>query len=241
MNNTQTPARRLGLALAALTVMTGGAGAYTFPGTEPSFGSAVAAKVIGQHCTGMLTASQATEIDAYIAKSSSEMVRHNDRRGDRSYNTPSPDELMKSLTGAYTAKYRDAANCNPGALEEVRDTLAKVRVSMANGGPAFPIETDPGYKPHAGAAISAKVTGEKCTGALTGLELAQLEYFIARSWLHRAQTVADSDSRYEMKLLKAAEKDMSNGWRPDDCTSQAATTAKAVAAAVAKELSGGTP
>lgn len=232
----------LSTALAAALLSAPPAHAYKFPGEEATIGSALAAKVIGQHCANYLTAPEATEIDAYIAKASVEMDKKDavDEKG-RGYKTLSSGELVKALTQTYATKYRDPANCNVDSKEEARDTLEKVRKSMAAGGPTFPDEADPAYKPHTGAAISAKVTGEKCAGTLTGLQLAELDYFIARGFLRRARTSSDGDSEYEKKMLMAAEKDMSNGWRAIDCTPYAVGKAKAIAGHVSKDVGKAAP
>ena len=154
---------------------------------------------------------------------------------------PTAAALVQSLTDTYDAKYRDPANCTPDAREQARDMLERVRNEVASGGPSIPDEASPAYQPHAGAAISAKVIAAKCPGALTSLQRAELEYFVARSYLRRARTAADSDAHYEMNLLQSAEKDMMTGWRTIDCTPQAVAKAKAIAAAVAKDVGTTTP
>ena len=67
----QTPlmSRIIGTALAA-SLIASPSYASKFPGNEPSLGGAVATKAIGQHCSGVLAAPEAAEIDAYIAKAS---------------------------------------------------------------------------------------------------------------------------------------------------------------------------
>jgi len=231
----------LSAALAA-AVMSAPAHAYKFPGDGAPLGGVVATKVIAQSCAGTLTAPEIAELDAFIGKAAAAMDTKDaaDEKG-RGYKTLNSGELIKALTETYTAKYRDPANCNAGSTEEARDMLERVRKVMAAGGPAFPDEADPAYKPHAGAAISAKVTGEKCPGTLTSLQLAELEYFVARSYLRRARTASDSDSEYEKRILKAAEKDMANGWRAIDCTPYAIAKAQAIAGHVAKDVGSAKP
>lgn len=227
--------------VAATTALPQSAKAYKFPGEDPAIGGAVAAKIIGQFCSGTLSEPDSKEIDAYLAKASTEWTKNEERQKSKGYSSPSVQDLIRMLSETYSNKYKNSSACDDGAREEARDILEKVRKVMAAGGPAYPDESDPAYKPHVGAAISAKVTGEKCKGTLTALEMAGLEFFIARSWLTRARTASDIDAQHEMDLLKSAGRDMSNGWRTSDCTPDAITKAKNVAAHISKDLASVTP
>ena len=229
------------LALAAASSIPQFSQAYKFPGDDPSLGSAVATKIIGQFCSGTLSQSESAEIDAYIAKATSEWQKNEERKKNKGYSSLSAQEIVRILTQTYSDKYKSTSACDDGATEEARDTLEKVRKLMAAGGPTYPDESDPTYKPHVGAAISAKVTGEKCKGTLTALQLAELQYFIARTWLSHAKTQPDAEVMHEMDLLKTAERDISNGWRPADCTPDATTKAKNIASHVSKEIASAKP
>ncbi|MEQ1695046.1 MAG: hypothetical protein ABL901_04320 [Hyphomicrobiaceae bacterium] len=229
------------LAILVATALSHSAMAYKFPGDDPAIGGAVAAKIIGQFCSGTLSETESKEIDAYLAKASIEWTKNEERQKNKGYSSPSAQDLIRMLSETYSNKYKSPSACDDGAKEEARDILEKVRKVMAAGGPTYPDETDPTYRPHVGAAISAKVTGEKCKGTITALERAGLEFFVARSWLLRARSASDIDAQHEMDLLKSAERDMSNGWRTADCTPQAITKAKSVAAHITKDLAGVTP
>ncbi len=54
------------------------ASAYRWPGDSAGLGSAIAAKVIGQQCAGLLSASDMREVDAYLAKAASELAKKPD-------------------------------------------------------------------------------------------------------------------------------------------------------------------
>jgi hypothetical protein len=231
----------LTLTLAVATSLPNLSEAYKFPGDDPSLGSAVATKIIGQFCSGTLSQSESAEINAYIDKATTEWSKNEERKKNQGYSSLSAQEIVRILTQTYSDKYKSTSACDDDAAEEARDTLGKVRNIMAAGGPTYPDESDPTYRPNVGAAITAKVTGEKCKGTLTALQLAQLQYFIARTWLSLAKTQPDSEVLHEMDLFNTAERNIGNGWRSTDCTPGATTKAKNIATHVAKELATVTP
>ena len=137
---------------------------------------------------------------------------------------------MRRLTETYSEKYRDPKACDAEAAEEAQDTLMKIRKAMATGKPLYPAENDPDRKPDVGEAITAKVTGEKCRGVLTTLELAELELYVAKAWVWWAKNAVEADARSAIEGYKSAERAIANGWNPNDCTAAAIGKAKKVAA-----------
>jgi hypothetical protein len=213
--------------------------AYKWPGDDAGPGGAVAAKVIGLQCPDVLSASDIGELDAYLAKAASEWAKRAEtqkKSGDRS---PSLDTIIRGLTETYTKKYRDPKACDADATEAARDMLQRVRRAMAAGMPLYPDGADPDRKPDTGEAITAKVTGEKCLGALTALELAELELYVAKYWVWFAKNATDADARLNMQVLKSAENKIASGFRSaKDCTAEAVERAKDVAARAHKAEAG---
>ena len=229
---------RVGLMLVLCGSVATPAPAYKWPGDNASLGSAIAAKVIGQQCAGMLSASEIGEIDAYLGRAADELARKPDVLKHSADGTPFHETLMRDLTQTYTAKYRDAKACDADAAEEAQDTLQKVRTAMATGKPLYPDENDPDRKPDVGEAITAKVTGEKCRGVLTVLELAQLELYVAKQWVWWAKNAIEADARSAIEGYKSAESAIANGWSQKDCTAAAVGKARKVAALVSKAEAG---
>jgi hypothetical protein len=187
---------RLGLILVLCGSVAAPASAYKWPGDSAGLGSAVAAKGIGRRCAGRLSASDMREVDAYLAKAAGELAKKPDARKDSVTGTAFHETLMRRLTEAYSEKYRDPKACDAEAAEEAQDTLMKIRKAMATGKPLYPAENDPDHrKPDVGEAITAKVTGEKCRGVLTSLELAQLELYVAKQWVWWAKNAIEADAR----------------------------------------------
>jgi hypothetical protein len=119
----------LGLGLMLCGPLVASAMAYKWPGDAASLGSAVAAKVIGFECKGVLTAAELGELDAYLTKAADELAQRQTQMGDDGYRSPAPAAIVQVLTEAYTTKYRDPRACDAGATEQARDTLDKVRKS----------------------------------------------------------------------------------------------------------------
>ncbi len=230
----RTASAQFGLVLVLSGFVAEPASAYKWPGEDAGLGSAIAAKVIGQQCVGLLSASDMREIDAYLAKSASELANKPDARKYSVNGAPFYETLTQRLTETYTKKYSDPAACDADAFEEAQDTLQKVRKAMAAGKPLYPDENDPDRKPDVGEAITAKVTGEKCQGALTVLELAELELYVARAWVWWAKNAIEADARSTIEIYKSAEKTIASGWKPKDCTEAAVGKAKKVASLVGK-------
>jgi hypothetical protein len=205
--------------------------AYKFPGEGPSPAGAIAAKAIGQQCPGILSPAEIEELDAYLAKDASETARiEAEKRKDPAYRPFPNEEFRKNLTEDYEKKYRDPRNCDADAAEEARDMLQRVRKAMASGMPLYPADS----KPDVGEATIAKVTAEKCPGAMTALELAELELYLAKYWVSFAKTATDADALATMQQFKKAGNDIASGWKSADCSAEAVAKAKSVAARMPK-------
>ena len=225
---------RLGLTLVLCGSLAAPVSAYKWPGDSASLGSAVAAKVIGQQCAGLLSASDIREVDAYLARAASELAKKPDAQKYSVDGRPFHETLVRGLTQTYSEKYRDPKACDADAAEEAQDTLGKIRKAMASGKALYPDEGDPDRKPDVGEVITAKVTGEKCRGVLTVLELAELELYVAKHWVWWAKNALEVDARSAIERYKSAEQSIANGWGPNDCTAAAIGKAKKVAALVIK-------
>jgi hypothetical protein len=235
----RTSSARLGLTLGLCGSVAAPASAYKWPGDSASLGSAIAAKVIGHQCAGALSASDIGELDAYLAKAVSELAKKPDAMKNNVKGTPFHEVMVRDLTETYTKKYRDPKACDADAAEEAQDTLQKVRKAMSTGKPLYPDENDPDRKPDVGEAITAKITGEKCQGVLTVLELAEVELYIAKEWVWWARNAIEEDARSAIEGYKSAENAIANGWTPKDCTEAAVGKARKVAALVSKAGAGG--
>jgi hypothetical protein len=228
----------LGLFLVLCGSVAAPASAYKWPGENAGLGSAIAAKVIGQQCAGLLSASDIREVDAYLAKAARELATKPDAQKNSVNGTSFHEALIRDLTETYTKKYRDPKACDADAAEEAQDTLGKIRKAMATGKPLYPDENHPDRKPDVGEAIAAKVTGEKCQGVLTVLELAELELYVAKAWVWWARNAIEADARSAIEGYKSAENAIASGWSPKDCTAAAAGKAKKVAALVSRAEAG---
>ena len=233
---------RIGLMGAFYGATLAPAAAYKWPGEAASLASAISAKVIGQHCAGLLSASDIREIDAYLAKAARELEAKKPAAQTSSVDgVPSHEVLMRDLAQWYAKKYADPTTCDADAAEEAQDTLRKVRKAMASGKPLYPDENDPDRKPDVGEAITAKVTGEKCRGVLTVLELAEIELYVVRHWVWWARHSVERDARTAIEGYKAAERAIAGGWSPKDCTEAAVGRAKRVAALVRRSEAANPP
>ncbi len=115
-------------------------GGHANSGAIPSPGGVVAAKVIGQSCSGSLSVSEIDELDAYLAKASkewSELQEARDKNGTN-YRPVSFENLVEFLAKGYGPEYRDPQNCDEGASELAQDMLQRVRKAMISGAPALP-------------------------------------------------------------------------------------------------------
>jgi hypothetical protein len=84
--------------------------------------------------------------------------------------------------------------------------LQRVRKAMATGVLLYPDQNDPSRRPDAGEANTAKVTDETCRNAFTALEVAELELYIARTWITFAKSAIEADARSTIEIYKAAER-----------------------------------
>jgi hypothetical protein len=206
-----------------------------WPGDTPSPGGAISAKVVGQYCSGVLSPSEIAELDAYLAKAASELAQKEEAKEGSGFSSQSFEKFSKALAEDYGTKYRDPKACNAGASEDARDMLQRVRKAMAAGTPLFAGEDDPNRKPDSGQVILAKVTGEKCRGTLTALELAELELYLAKSWVQFAKSATDADTLATMEAYKSYGRDIENDFKvPQDCNAKSIGYSKYIAAQVHK-------
>jgi hypothetical protein len=141
------------------------ASAERWPGDTAGLASAISAKVIGQHCAGLLSASDIRQIDAYLAKAASELAAKPGAQTTSPDGPPLHELMMRRQAEACAKKYADPTACDADTAEEAQDTLRKVRNAMQNGKPLFPDDNDPDGKPDVDEAIAAKVTDVKCLRA----------------------------------------------------------------------------
>jgi hypothetical protein len=215
--------------------------AYKWPGDSPSLGGAISAKVIGKSCPGVLSAAEIAELEAYLARAASEQARENKERAgkDASYRPLPFDTFSADLTARYESKFRDPKACDADAAEEARDMLQRVRKTMAGGGAISPSDADPNRKPGNAEVILAKITGEKCRGALSAVEIAELEVYLAKMRLRFARAAADEDARVMMEQEKSAERAIADGFgKTSECGAEAVGKARDVAARVRRSESG---
>jgi len=128
---------------------------------------------------------------------------------------------MRRLAEIYAKKYADPTACDADTAAAAQETLRKVRNAMRSGKPLFLDANDPDRKPHVDEAITAKVTGERCHGVLTLLELAQIELYLVRQWVWWAGHALERDARLAIDGYKAAERAIASSWSPEDCTESA--------------------
>jgi hypothetical protein len=119
--------------------------------------------------------------------------------------------------------------------------LRKVRNAMRSGKPLFPDANDPDRRPDVDELITAKVTGEKCHGVLTLLELAEIELYLARQRVWWARHALARNARSAIDGTKAAEQAIASEWSPKDCTEASAGKAKRVAALVRRSQTANAP
>ncbi|HSR81466.1 MAG TPA: hypothetical protein VLL28_11865 [Hyphomicrobiaceae bacterium] len=141
----------LAVRLGLLAALGGGTAAptvaYRWPGDTAGLASAISAKVIGQHCAGLLSASDIREIDAYLAEAASELAAKPGARSISPDGLPLHELVMRRQAEAYAKKYADPTACDADTAKEAQDTLRKVRNAMQRGKPLFPDDNDPDRKP----------------------------------------------------------------------------------------------
>ncbi len=143
-----TTVRMLSCAAIGIAMIVGSmrASAYTWEGSNanagalPSLGGVVDAKVIGQHCSGTLSAPEIAELDAYLVKAGKEWPELEEelKKKLKDYRPISFEEVVQDLTDTYTRKFRDPKNCGPGATEMAQDMLQRVKKMMASGAAVLP-------------------------------------------------------------------------------------------------------
>jgi hypothetical protein len=100
-------------------------------------GGAIAAKVIGQHCPGVLSQSEIDELDAYLARDASERRKKAEEatKQDSGYKPFAFEKFRRNFAARMVEKYSNAKNCDAGSAEEARDMLQRIRKFMATGSP----------------------------------------------------------------------------------------------------------
>ena len=115
-------ARVLPVVVSILTVQP--ARAEKWPGEDAPPGGAIAAKVIGQSCSGSLDKREIAELEDYIAQRRAEfMAGDSDQQHLAKY-------LFPQLDRAYQSDYSDPSRCTADTTEMARDMLQRVRRIM---------------------------------------------------------------------------------------------------------------
>ena len=122
-----TPTRLLALmSIVVWGALLAPAMANQWPPGEVVPGKVVWAKVVGEECSGVLTASEIAEFDAYLAKAAAEWGGNPANAGI------SFKKLMADMATDYASDY--PKDCAADAAE-ARDILQAVRKAMASGKP----------------------------------------------------------------------------------------------------------
>lgn len=114
------------LVLALAAALGTPANAEIWPGTDPVPGGAIAAKVIGEKCPGVLTDGGLAEIKAYIDWTAAKF------RAGTAEEKAYPERFYPAIEIDYAEKYAIASNCTPGSRELARDMLERVRKFMSS-------------------------------------------------------------------------------------------------------------
>lgn len=202
--------------------------AYKWPGERASPGGAIAAKVIGEQCPGVLSPAEVYELDAFIDRAGRELTaKYAQENGGE---TPFQFEAFRSsLTQTYVADYQNGGRCDGDAAEEARDMLNRIRVAMTSSDPLYPLESHPTWRPDISDAMSAKLIGERCDGALTSRQVAELQLYIAEDWMRWVKTSSEADARATMQLYRKVGSDMEKAWSANSCSADAIARAKRIA------------
>jgi hypothetical protein len=216
-----------GLLLAALPAVAP-AFAYKWPGERASPGGAVSARVIGEQCAGVLSSAEIAELDAFIDRAGGELTaKHAQENGG---DTPFQFEAFtSSLRDTYVADFKTPGRCNDGTAEEARDMLNRVRLAMASSDPLYPPESHPKWRPDISDAMAAKLIGQRCEGALTAREIAELQLYMADIWMRWVTTSSDADARTTMQLYDKVGADMEKDWNANSCRADAVARARKIA------------
>ncbi len=118
------------LILAALAVSTPAAG-QIWPGSQAPPGGAIAAKVVGEVCPGVMSEEDVAELKNYIA----ERARHfqSGRRYERRFAA-----FFPQIEERFRASYAQPGGCTREAADMARDILERVRRTAPGTGFAAP-------------------------------------------------------------------------------------------------------
>jgi hypothetical protein len=117
-------ALRAGALSLALFGIAGGALAspsLNWPGTKPSIGGAIAARVVAVKCAGPLTPAEIAELDTYIDESQTKFMMEsvaNQRLSER---------VFPQLARDYNRAFSDKQACDYAARDMAKDMLKRVR------------------------------------------------------------------------------------------------------------------
>jgi hypothetical protein len=212
-------------ALASL-VMAQPSQAYKWPGEAASPGGAIAAKVIGTYCEGVLSTFEQAELDAYIAKAGHELDRKAAAASPSERGRPFAD-FAASLTATYSQDLAKPGACSADAEEEARDMLHRVRAAMTSSSPLFLDENDPKRRPDIAEASSARLVADKCRADFTAADVVALDVYVAGVWQRWVSHSAESDARVTMDLYAKLARDEAAAWTDAGCSSEAITKTKA--------------
>ncbi len=108
-------------AVAATLFVTSAASARADDDAAPGWGTAIAARVIGEKCTNTLKADEISTLNDYITEQF---------QASMSKSGQGPAwwaDLRDKLEQSYVEKYSDPANCTDDAKDEAEDMVAEVR------------------------------------------------------------------------------------------------------------------
>ncbi len=121
MKSLSTGAAALMLGLSALAAGAAASPSLHWPGTKPSIGGAIAARIIAVKCSGPLTPAEIAELDTYIDESQTKFMMEsvaNQRLSER---------VFPQLARDYDRAFRSKDACNYEARDMAKDMLKRVR------------------------------------------------------------------------------------------------------------------
>lgn len=207
--------------------------AYKWPGEGPSPGGAISAKVIGEACADTLTKVELTEIDRYLERAGRELSEKYAAESGGA-DMFQYDDFKTGLTATYRAKYQEPGACDHQANVEARDMLRRVRSAMVSSAPLYPPRSHPNWRPDIADAMAAKLTAERCTPAMTAVDVAELQLYIAKVWMRWVNSSSEEDARTTMRIYAKTEADLQTDKRAGECSEAAIEQAKLVVSVARK-------
>lgn len=200
--------------------------AEKWPGKTPVPGGAVAAKVIGASCPGVLQPGDADELDAYIKRYLATIGSRDPQVGERL-----GGQVLPELERGYRVDYAKPDACTESKAELARDMLARVRAA-ANDATYWEQVVNPPVG--ANDAVYAKAIATVCEGTMAAAEVASLDQFVSEQMEEFAKTSSAADTATTWAYLRNWEKDYSEELRRQGaCTDQVRKDAQGVLAKVA--------